>query len=32
MQVSERAAREWARESQAVNFHADDLLDAKTNP
>jgi soluble lytic murein transglycosylase len=31
MQVSERAAREWARETQAVNFHADDLLDAKTN-
>ena len=31
MQVSERAAREWARETQTVNFHADDLLDAKTN-
>jgi len=31
MQVSERAAREWARETQVVNFHADDLLDAKTN-
>ena len=31
MQVSERAAREWARENQVANFHADDLLDAKTN-
>jgi soluble lytic murein transglycosylase len=31
MQVSERAAREWARETQVANFHADDLLDAKTN-
>jgi soluble lytic murein transglycosylase len=31
MQVSERAAREWARETQVTNFHADDLLDAKTN-
>src|SRR5205085_444570 len=31
MQVSERAAREWARETQAANFHADDLLDPKTN-
>jgi soluble lytic murein transglycosylase len=31
MQVSERAAREWAQETQAVKFHADDLLDAKTN-
>jgi peptidoglycan lytic transglycosylase len=31
MQVSERAAREWARETQVANFHTDDLLDAKTN-
>jgi len=31
MQVSERAAREWARETQVANFHADDLLDPKTN-
>src|SRR5207237_8802699 len=31
MQVSERAAREWARETRFANFHADDLLDAKTN-
>lgn len=31
MQVSERAAREWARETQAENFHSDDLFDAKTN-
>src|SRR4029453_4144546 len=31
MQVSERAAREWAHETQVANFHTDDLLDAKTN-
>jgi peptidoglycan lytic transglycosylase len=31
MQVSERAAREWARETQVASFHADDLLDPKTN-
>jgi soluble lytic murein transglycosylase len=31
MQVSERAAREWARETQVANFQADDLLDPKTN-
>src|SRR5438045_6225699 len=31
MQVSERAAREWARENQVAKFHADDLLDPKTN-
>jgi soluble lytic murein transglycosylase len=31
MQVSERAAREWARENQVGNFHSDDLLDPKTN-
>ena len=31
MQVSERAAREWARETQVTNFQADDLLDPKTN-
>ena len=31
MQVSERAAQEWARENQVENFRADDLLDAKTN-
>jgi peptidoglycan lytic transglycosylase len=31
MQVSERAAREWARENQVENFHADDLLDPKVN-
>jgi peptidoglycan lytic transglycosylase len=31
MQVSERAAREWARETRVANFQADDLLDPKTN-
>ena len=31
MQVSERAAREWARETQVANFHSEDLLDPKTN-
>jgi soluble lytic murein transglycosylase len=31
MQVSERAAREWAREKQVENFRADDLLDPKVN-
>jgi soluble lytic murein transglycosylase len=31
MQVSERAAREWARETQIANFHPQDLLDPKTN-
>ena len=31
MQVSERAAREWARETQVSSFNAQDLLDAKTN-
>ena len=31
MQVSERAAREWARETQVSGFNAQDLLDAKTN-
>jgi soluble lytic murein transglycosylase len=31
MQVSELAAREWARETQVANFRADDLLDPKTN-
>jgi soluble lytic murein transglycosylase len=31
MQVSERAAREWARENQVENFHAEDLLDPKIN-
>src|SRR5437667_9698357 len=30
MQVSERAAREWERETQGANFHADDLLDGYT--
>src|ERR1043165_4135634 len=31
MQVSERAAREWAREMQLPDFHSVDLLDPKTN-
>lgn len=31
MQVSERAAHEWAREQQPAGFKADDLLDPKTN-
>jgi soluble lytic murein transglycosylase len=31
MQVSERAAREWAREMQIADFHSVDLLDPKTN-
>jgi soluble lytic murein transglycosylase len=31
MQVSERAAREWARETQVADFHSEDLLDPKTN-
>ncbi|PYM03279.1 MAG: murein transglycosylase [Verrucomicrobia bacterium] len=31
MQVSERAAREWARENQVQNFRSDDLLDPKIN-
>ena len=31
MQVSERAAREWARETQVANFRSEDLLDPKTN-
>lgn len=31
MQVSERAAREWARETHAVNFQVEDLFDSKTN-
>ena len=31
MQVSERAAREWAHETQVANFQADDLFDPKTN-
>jgi soluble lytic murein transglycosylase len=31
MQVSERAAREGARETQVSSFNTEDLLDAKTN-
>jgi soluble lytic murein transglycosylase len=31
MQVSERAAQEWARETQVSNFNAEDLLDPRTN-
>lgn len=31
MQVSERAAREWARETQVENFKTDDLFDPRTN-
>ncbi|HEY2103155.1 MAG TPA: lytic transglycosylase domain-containing protein [Chthoniobacterales bacterium] len=31
MQVSERAAREWARETHVANFQANDLFDPKTN-
>lgn len=31
MQVSERAAREWARETRVENFQADQLFDPETN-
>jgi Soluble lytic murein transglycosylase and related regulatory proteins (some contain LysM/invasin domains) len=31
MQVSERAAREWAREARVADFQANDLFDPKTN-
>jgi soluble lytic murein transglycosylase len=31
MQVSERAADEWARENKIDNFHADELFDPQTN-
>ena len=31
MQVSERAAREWARENKIDNFHVEKLFDPKTN-
>ena len=31
MQVSERAANEWARENKVENFRVEDLFDAKTN-
>jgi soluble lytic murein transglycosylase len=31
MQVSERAAREWARETHVGNFQLDGLFDARTN-
>jgi soluble lytic murein transglycosylase len=31
MQVSERAAGEWARENKIENFHVEDLFDPKTN-
>ena len=31
MQVSERAAREWARQTHVDNFQPDDLFDARTN-
>jgi soluble lytic murein transglycosylase len=31
MQVTEKAANEWARESKTANFHADQLFDPRTN-
>src|SRR5215468_1785668 len=31
MQVTERAASEWARENKVPNFQADQLFDPKTN-
>ena len=31
MQVSEKAANEWARENRIANFQIDDLFDARTN-
>jgi soluble lytic murein transglycosylase len=31
MQVSEKAAEEWARETKAQNFRVEELFDAKTN-
>jgi peptidoglycan lytic transglycosylase len=31
MQVSEKAAREWARENKVDNFHVEKLFDPKTN-
>jgi len=31
MQVSERAAREWARETRIENFRVNDLFNARTN-
>jgi soluble lytic murein transglycosylase len=31
MQVTERAASEWAREARAENFRAEDLFDPKVN-
>jgi soluble lytic murein transglycosylase len=31
MQVTEKAANEWARENKIDNFHAEELLDPKTN-
>ena len=31
MQVSEKAAGEWARENKIANFHVDQLFDPKTN-
>ena len=31
MQVSEKAAREWARENKIDNFHIEKLFDPKTN-
>src|ERR1043166_1373280 len=31
MQVSERAANEWARENKIENFHVEDLFDPATN-
>jgi len=31
MQVSEKAANEWAHESKVENFRAEELFDAKTN-
>ncbi len=31
MQVSERAANEWARENRIANFQLDDLFDPRTN-
>ena len=31
MQVTEKAANEWARENRITNFHVDQLFDPKTN-
>ena len=31
MQVTEKAANEWARENKIANFHVDQLFDPRTN-